>query len=149
MSKSAARDGRKSKPTEAEREFILTQMIRNEAAGRVQPLLAAKIRSGGTDDEAFGELFRRNPDWREILKAACEAEFAITRDEAREVEGAVRKELGDEFDEQGIAQYPRVRRARHTAAMWKSLGDQCDTECDQARLWRRVTRNLTTVGRVA
>jgi hypothetical protein len=135
---------------EAERDLILAELISAEATRRIQPFLFAKQRGySGGDNDAFASFVRQHPTWREILKAACEARLAVAANEVAETEKQVRGEFGGEFSENALRRHPRFAKARHVAAMWRSLTDQCETERDEAELWRRVTRNLGVVGRVA
>ena len=136
----------REKSFESEREYILAQLILGVAVKQVQPFVVAKLKGyDAAEDEAFGSLFRQNPDWRETLKAACGLKLEIAQNEARNIESSVRKELGADFGDQAVSQHPRVRRSRHTVSMWKSLTSQCDSERDNAALWKRVVGNLKDV----
>jgi len=124
--------------------YRVAVLVRDKEAERIRPLLAIQMRSDGS--EAMGELFKRNPDWREVLRAACEAKLAIVQHEAREIEQAVRKELASEnFSEQAIARHPKLVRTRNAVRLWKSLREQCSTESDTVGLWKRCLGNLISV----
>jgi len=111
---------------------------------RIAPMMAATLRGwiGSPADRALERLFKENPEWRNVLKTACETKLALTEGEAREIERKVRQELGDlGFDESDIETHPRLRRVRRELTKWRTLADDCDSGKD-ADLWKRVTRNL-------
>ena len=131
------------------------QRIGAEVAGRkfrllglcaknMPPLSVASSVMSADPQESWREFVRQHPEWRSVLKKACQIHLGIAELAHNAAERRTREELADDesFSESEIQSHPRLRRAARRKALWTGLTAQCEKEKDGAALWVRVTKHL-------
>jgi hypothetical protein len=111
----SAEYARSQSPEDLER-LVLAEMVLEPAQERI----AGLRRAFAYGNAVFQQFANEFSTWRAVLATACELKLQSARAELERVTAAERERLGDEFDDEELADSPVVKRADSAVRQWHS-----------------------------